>query len=144
MGASQALLRTFLHNKSSNDCKHFMVSKWRSHKFCEKLFHRYFTLWFTHSFRLLPAYLIFERSRFMITQTLLLEKNEKHSREKLFIYLYKNGLIHKNILGKLMSWTVYNCFEHNFCFLSVSWRAVQLFFLNNIIKILNQSRVVIV
>ena len=108
--------KTFLHNKSLNDCKHFMVSKSRSHKSCQKLFHRYFTFWFTHSLTLLPAYLILEKNRIMIINTSL-EKNEKYSQENLFLYLYKNGFIHKNILGKLMSWTIYNCFELS-CFQS--------------------------
>ena len=108
--------KTFLHNKSLNDCKHFMLSKSRSHKSCQKLFHRYFTFWFTLSYASSCLFNSREKPLYDNINTSL-EKNEKHSQENLFIYLYKNGFIHKNILGKLMSWTVYNCFELS-CFQS--------------------------
>lgn len=83
LGASQALLKTIIHNKSLNNCKHFMVSKWMGHKFSQKVFHIYFTIWFTHS---KASLWLFNSREKPLYDNILLVKI-KNINEKSYIYI---------------------------------------------------------
>ena len=117
MGVSQVLLKTLLHNKEFKWLQTFHGLKIEKSLILPKIVSQIFYV-LIHTLSYASSCLFNSREKPLYDNiNTLLKKNRKHSRENLFIYLYKNGFIHKNILGKLMSWTVYNCFELS-CFQS--------------------------